>query len=116
MHDLILMLQRMEVTAGGPPRTVMPVFRPAAAGSGNHPKPGLRSLRLRCESRRPGVVARDGDSLAAMHLDHVSRERCRIGPARQRELLREGRGHWSARTRTSTAKLTPNTRQHDRWN
>src|SRR4051794_36137488 len=44
-----------------------------------------------------------------MHLDHVARERCRIGPARQRELLGEGRGHWSARTRTSTAKLTPNT-------
>ena len=33
----------------------------------------------------------------------------KIGGAGQRKLLGEGRGHSSARTRTSTAKPTPNT-------
>src|SRR5205814_6622770 len=52
---LVLMLQKVEVTAGGPPRAVVPVRRPSVTGSGQPPEARTSPVAVaRSEERRVG--------------------------------------------------------------
>lgn len=89
---------------------VMLVCWPAPPESSTTLSQDVRLLQLRCaQSSGHCGDAKDWQRSARIHLDHVTRQRCRISPIWQLRSLGGGYCHWSACTRISTAKPTPNT-------